>query len=130
MRVLYLHPPNFAAINRAFKVRGKPIIFCYAERIYNPQRIKIPPELFAHEAVHQARQGDDPERWWDRYIRDQDFRLAEEVPAHQAEYRCLCARNADPSWRALAAERIAERLASPLYGSMIDFAEAVRLIAA
>jgi hypothetical protein len=36
VKVLHLFPPNYAAINRAFKVRGKPIIFCYGSTIYNP----------------------------------------------------------------------------------------------
>lgn len=128
MKVLYLHPPNFAATNRAFNVRGKRVIFAFGSTIYNPRRITIPPELYAHEAVHQERQGADPMGWWDFYISDPQFRLQEEIPAHQAEYREVCTRGSDPGWRQLAAERIAARLASPLYGSLVGFDDAIRLV--
>lgn len=122
--MLFTFPPNYAAIAKAFDVRGKPIIFAYGDTIHNPARIKIPPQIFAHEAVHQARQGNDPATWWARYIVEPEFRLGEEVPAHAAEYREICHR--DHNERLL--ELIAARLASPLYGSMIEEAEARRLI--
>ncbi len=119
MKVLHLFPPNYPAINRAFNVRGKPILFAYGA-IYNPSRIKIPDHLMAHEAVHIARQGDDPAAWWERYIGDRQFRLDEEIAAHQAECRH------SPHL----AEDIAQRLASPLYGSLIGLAEARQLLGA
>lgn len=127
MKTVYLFPPNYAAINRAFKVRGKPVIFCYGDTIYNPGRIKVPPQLLVHEAVHSRRQGADPAGWWERYIEDPQFRLEEEIPAHQAEFADLCDRGvATPeAWNA-----IVGRLASPLYGQLIDVVTARSLIAA
>jgi hypothetical protein len=120
MMVLHLFPPNYAAINRAFKVRGKPVIFCYGDTIYNPGRIKVPPRLHAHEEVHSRHQAmfGDPEVWWQRYIADPEFRLFEEIPAHRAEYRVA------PELL----EEIATRLCSPLYGSLVDFEKARALV--
>lgn len=118
MKVLTLFPPNYAEINRAFKIRGKHVIFAYGDIIYNPSRIVIPPELLAHEAVHGARQNGNPAAWWDRYITDSHFRLEEEIPAHQAEYQVS---------RQLKA--IAERLSGPLYGNLISFDKAVSMLA-
>jgi hypothetical protein len=123
-RVLNLFPPNYRKINDKFRVRGKPIIFAYGSTIYNPGRITIPPQLIAHEEVHMVRQGGNPEAWWDRYINDPEFRLAEEIPAHVAEYRALAYRyDADKQL-----DRIAQRLASPLYGSMIPQDKARKVI--
>lgn len=122
MKVLYTFPPNYAAINRAFNVRGKPVIFCYGSVIHNPARIKIPERLHAHESVHSARQqaqAGGPAAWWERYITNPQYRLGEEIPAHQAEARCA------PEL----AEEIAARLASPLYGGLVGIEEARRLIA-
>jgi hypothetical protein len=120
VKVLYLFPPDYAAINRAFKVRGKPVIFCYGDTIYNPGRIKVPERLIAHESVHSRHQQGmgGPEVWWQRYIDDPQFRLIEEIPAHRAEYRVA------PEFL----DDIARRLASPLYGSLVDFEKARQII--
>lgn len=125
MRVLYLLPPNYRAINAAFDVRGRPVIFTYGDTIFNPAKIKVTPALQAHEAVHSHRQGDNPGEWWERYIEDPEFRLNEEIPAHQAEYREFCRHHADTK-RML--HEIARRLSSSLYGKLIDFDEAVSVI--
>lgn len=122
-KTLYLFPPNYHDINRAFDVRGKPIIFAYGDTIYNPSRIKLPPQLIAHEAVHQARQGNNPRGWWERYIAEPAFRLDEEIPAHIAEYKVM----ADRADCEIYLFRIAGRLASPLYGSLIS-AERARAV--
>lgn len=121
-KVLFLFPPNYGAINAAFKVRGQPVIFAYGDAIYNPSKMKIPPELLVHEAVHLRRQDGDPATWWARYIKEPRFRLEEEIPAHAAEYRDLCARGLERI------THIAERLASPLYGGLVDFDTAKHLI--
>lgn len=126
MKVLTLFPPNYQRINKAFGVRGKPVIFAYGA-IYNPSKIKIPPQLLVHEAVHIERQGDDPERWWERYIEDPRFRLEEEIPAHVAEYRVMKPLDGPGGDRWL--NLIAERLASPLYGSLIGQAAARSILA-
>jgi hypothetical protein len=117
MKVLNLFPPNWREINAAFKVRGKGVIFCYGGAIYNPQRVPIGPELIAHERVHSARQGSSPDDWWRRYIADLEFRLSEEIPAHRAEL----AVSGD-------LDRIARRLAGPLYGSLVSVERARELI--
>lgn len=127
-RVLTMLPPNFKAINAAFNVRGKPVFYAYDGVIYNPSRQPIPPAIMAHEAVHLEQQAaipGGPAEWWRRYIADRPFRLGQELPAHRVEYQFLCAHggNADA-----ALERIAERLASPLYGSLISYDDAKRLI--
>lgn len=124
MRVLTTFPPNWRDIQATFNVRGKPVIFCYGDTIYNPQRIKIPPELMVHEAVHSHRQGEDPKGWWHRYITEHVFRFEEELPAHRAEYQDLC-RRVD-SRQAL--PLVAKKLASPLYGSLVSVDDAARLI--
>jgi hypothetical protein len=119
VRVLHLFPPNYRKIVEQFDVRGKSVIFAYGSAIYNPSRVPIPPELERHEQVHLTRQGGDPEAWWDKYIADPAFRLAEEIPAHAAEYQATLAH-----YRTQALDDIATKLASPLYGSLITFADA------
>lgn len=131
MRIVQARPPMFAEIDAAFGVRGKPVIFAFGDAIYNPLGIAIPPPLVAHEAVHGQRQGTNPAAWWQRYIAEPDFRLAEEIPAHQAEYRAFCAANTTGparNRRRMALHAIAKRLASPLYGSLITYERARKVI--
>lgn len=109
MKVITAFPPNYRRINAAFNVRGRGVIFCYGDVIYNPGRINVTPALLAHEAVHSGQQGADPATWWDRYIADPQFRLAQEIPAHAAEYRVA------PHLL----QEIAGRLSSRLYGGLI-----------
>lgn len=123
MKVLHLFPPNYKKIVEQFDVRGRQIIFAYGDAIYNPSRIPITPQLERHEQVHLTRQGGDPEAWWDKYIAEPAFRLAEEIPAHVAEYQASVAH-----YRAIALDDIATRLSSPLYGSLLTFGQAREVI--
>jgi hypothetical protein len=98
-----------------FPLKGYTPIFAYSPHIYNPHRVEIGPELLEHEAVHGFRQGNDPETWWKRYMAEDNFRLAEEVFAHVAEYQYLI-RGRDRVGRRRMLDYIVGRLCEPLYG--------------
>lgn len=129
MRMVVGVPPNFEAIDAVFKVAGKPVIYAYGETIFNPQNIVIPPELLVHESVHGNRQGNDPAGWWKRYLVDPEFRVTEELPAHQAEFKAFCRRESHRGKREHALWQIAARLSGPLYGRAIKYSVAKRLVA-
>lgn len=128
MRIVEDFPPNWDELTRAFNVAGKKVICAWGGIIYNPNGADLTPALMAHEAVHGARQAGDVVGWWRRYIDDADFRLAEEIPAHQAEYRAAIKQAANRNQRRWHEKKIAVRLASPLYGRMITLPKARRLI--
>lgn len=118
-------PPNFEKIVAACPgAAGPGVMFAYAGKVYAPGRKTLTRELDAHERVHIERQGTDPDAWWERYLRDMDFRLKEEILAHQAEERMYRARHIDPVKRYRALREIAGKLASPLYGGMISRSQA------
>lgn len=102
LRILEQRPPNYDAVVAAFPgcEAHKPI-FAYGDAIYNPFQIPVGRELVAHESVHCARQGGNPDAWWKSYIEDKQFRFTEELLAHQEEYRAYCdsARHAEPAPR-------------------------------
>lgn len=123
----------FSEINAAFNVAGKRVIFAWGDAIYNPMGVDITPELHAHEGVHWDRQGSAPETWWKFYIADPQFRLNEELPAHEAEYREFCRNNRTGNRRnrrRLYLHQLAARLSSPLYGGLISYVEARKRIKA
>lgn len=135
MKIVVGRPPNFEQIAAVFPIaRGPGAIFTFGDTIFSPGgEHLVTPELKAHEGVHYSRQTGDLtkiEAWWSRYLVDAEFRLAEELPAHRAEYRQFCAQHRDYNRRARFLHVIAARLAGPLYGGLITAAAARRSIAA
>lgn len=121
-------PPNIAALDAAFQVRARGVgatIFAFGDTIYAPGGGPVAPHLFAHEAAHGKRQlGIGIERWWDRYLVDLEFRLAEELIGHRAEYKALCTHTKDRELCNRHLSFVAGKLASPLYGSLISVGRA------
>lgn len=134
VKIVHAYPPNIDAIDEVFKVRGKKgVIFTYGDTIYVPDGGDVSPELRAHEGVHYSRQTSNPQQieyWWKSYIADPEFRLAEELPAHRAEYRQYCSTHKDSNQRVRFLHAIAGRLAGPLYGGVVSHSRARHLIAA
>lgn len=131
-RIVRAFPPNFSTLKRAFNLDpAAGVIFSYGETIYIPnQRTPLPPALVVHEAVHGERQLAHPRGvagWWDEYVADPGFRLSEELPAHRAEY-AWHRLHEGRGGRERALTKIASRLSGPLYGRMIDFVEAKKMI--
>jgi len=126
-------PPNIDAIRRFLPVTRNNI-FAYDGKIYSPGSKTLPPELIAHEQVHfeqQSRIG--VLNWWDNFLIDKKFRLAQEIPAHQAEYRHMLenapSRQVRRRVKTHGLKMLAKRLSDPMYGGIITMAEAKRRIA-
>ena len=138
MMVVRARPPLWDEIDQAFHIAGRPIIFAWGDTIYDPEGAGVSPALHMHEGVHGARQtAAGVEIWWRTYIADPEFRLAEEIPAHQAEFRWWCESplgNQQVKGFRSAKDRqlleIARRLSSPLYGGVISFDAARKLLKA
>lgn len=122
MQIINARPPD--GIDEKLGVVGKPVLFAYGAYIFNPKDIDIPPELEVHESVHGERQGNDIAIWWERYIADPAFRLAEEIPAHAAEYVERCKTLESRTQRRWFLNQLAKRLSGPLYGRLISLEKA------
>jgi len=116
----------FRIINEAFHVKGKPILYAWGTKIYNPMGVEIAPEMMAHEEIHgiRQRQQGNLTTWWLDYTNDPEFRLAEEIPAHQAEYQHIIAGATSRNYRRAALKHVAKKLAAPLYGQLISVEQA------
>lgn len=128
MREVRALPPNFDEINAVFNVAGKPVLYAYGDTVFNPKGVIVDAPLRAHEEVHGCRQGSDPDVWWRRYLSDKAFRLDEELAAHIVEYRVVCEYKPKRNSRRVALHAIAARLSSDLYGRLIRYDEARKLI--
>lgn len=125
MNIVNGRPPNFDQIAALFPEAHKEgVIFTYGETVYVVGSDSLIGPLRAHEAVHVQRQlKAGVETWWGQYLVDAEFRLAEELPAHRAEYQTIVGQIGRIKARHYM-EQIAGRLCGPLYGGIISEANA------
>lgn len=126
--MFHVDPPNRDAIEARFGVLPEGVIFTYSPHVYVPSGKPLSKALEAHEGVHLVQQANNPKAWWDAYLSDDEFRLAQELEAHRAEWRVLAASITDRNARVRGLRAVAQRLASPMYGGLVTVSEAVKLI--
>ena len=89
---------NFPLLSDIIKTFGfkinelEKVIFTYGDMIYCNQELSI--GLCAHELTHvfqQLKMG--KEKWWEQYLKDDKFRLEQEVEAYRQQYRVMKAIN-------------------------------------
>jgi hypothetical protein len=122
------YPPNIEDIKKVFKLNDN-VIFTYGNTIYNPNRGNIDLALMAHEQTHSIQQGDKVKEWWERYLKDKEFRLSQELQAYQVQYQYYCKAIKDRNQRYRFLNRLAGDLSSEIYGNIISRSEAIKQIA-
>jgi hypothetical protein len=127
MKIVFEYPPNIEDIKKKFVLRPT-VIFTYGDTIYNPGRGIITKDLMVHEETHQRQQGIDPAGWWMLYLNDPQFRLSQEVEAYQNQYQYFIKYNHGRNEIFLFVLKIARDLSSSLYGNVVEYHEAVKLI--
>ena len=127
--IVHDFPPNIDKISAALPVKNRDgIVYTYDGVIYFPKGEELPPDLIAHEEVHVSQQADiGADEWWDRYLNDVDFRLAQEVQAYRTQWDYALA-NYNRSHRRQLLDYICEALASAMYGKIVSKKEARELI--
>ena len=126
MKIIYEYPPNIEKIREHFPIKSG-IIFTYGGELYNPDKGNISADLMAHEETHVAQQGNDPDKWWDRYFIDDAFRLEQETEAYRNQYK-YSLENYNRAGRKRLLKKISKDLSSPLYGNLITENEAKEAI--
>jgi hypothetical protein len=118
---------NFPLINlvsKTFEIDDH-TIFTYGNTVYFNRDLSY--DLVAHEIIHVFQQTEmDPKKWWRKYIEDEKFRLDQEVEAYKRQYQVM-KRNDDVK-AALLLDSISSDLSGKLYGEIVSFEEANKLI--
>lgn len=131
MKVSNELPPNYEAIVKTFPVvkKRQGVVFTYGDTIYAPTSGgTIPKDLMVHESYHSEIQNKtSPALWWERYLKDPEFRAEQELGAYQRQYKSARKRYSKASLRGLL-ERIAGDLSSGIYGNIYTLDEAKKLI--
>ncbi len=132
MKTVIGRPPNFEAIAAVIPAARRPnVYFTYGETVFMASTgMTLTPSLEAHEKMHCIRQQGDPETWWRRWLAEPEYRLAEELAGHQAEWMTIKMLGKSRNDRRFHLRQIAERLSGALYGNLVSFEDAKRLIEA
>jgi hypothetical protein len=120
-------PPNYELLKQVFKLSDN-ILFCYGHKLYNPSNCYIDPIVLEHESIHEKQQGNDPERWWQRYLIDSAFRFCQELEAYQHQFKEIKKKFKDKNTQARMLNTLASDLSSPNYGSVCSHQEALKSI--
>jgi hypothetical protein len=102
------------------------VIFTYGDTIHC--KYALSENKIIHELTHVKQQGDAPDTWWERYFNDVDFRLAQELEAYKKESAWIKAHIKDRNYKTLLITENARALSSKMYGNIISFSEAYKLL--
>ena len=75
-------PPVWDKLVKAFGVEWGTICVAYDKDIYCGDKANLSTDVIVHESVHLARQEKDPVQWWENYMKNKEFRFAEELIAY------------------------------------------------
>ena len=120
-------PPNIKSIRAVLPV-SRDNIFAYGGKIYSPGASRLDSALIEHEKVHFTQQGKDVEGWWEKFLANKQFRLSQEIPAHQAEWAEFLRGNPGRKARRVRLKGMAKRLSAPMYGRLISTGQAKKAI--
>lgn len=127
MKIEFNLPPNYHEIVKVLHPDHK-TIFTYGDTIYSPFDATVTPDLMVHETVHMRQQGDHPDVWWDLYLKDNEFRLKEEVEAYRAQLEFFKRTVRDKNFYTKLLMKIAHVLASDLYGNIVTVDKALEML--
>jgi len=116
--------PLFKKAKKKFPI-SETTIFTYGDTIYFDR--ELPYDLVAHEITHVFQQEKEGvENWWDKYFKSKNFRLKQEAEAYHNQYEAV--RRNDLVKAAFTLTRNAEELSGKLYGEIISFEDAKKMI--
>ena len=129
MKILDAFPPNIEAIKKVFPIM-KNAVYTYGDTIYAPGiKFYLPEDLIVHEQTHYFQQIKflTVDEWWEKYLKNESFRVAQEVMAYKKQYQNFKMGRPRSEFRKFA-RQLAKDLSGPMYGNCIDFAEALSII--
>ena len=121
-------PPVWDKLVKAFGVEWGTICVAYDKDIYCGDKANLSTDVIVHESVHLARQEKDPVQWWENYMKNKEFRFAEELIAYHTQYDYLKDNVKDRNRLARYLFKLARDLSGPMYGGIVGHREAMRLI--
>jgi len=121
-------PNIYYKLRDAFGIKwSNEIIITYGDTVYCERDIDEAKKV--HEATHVSQQSNcDPDEWYDKYINNVDFRLSQEIEAYKNEIKFYKKKIKDRNLRYLCCEQVYRDISSSIYGNMISYSEAKKLL--
>ena len=124
-------PPPNGVYERAVEMFGvsfeEGVAFTYGDTIHSKNEPYA--DLVAHEEVHERQQlRITPELWWDRFFTSVEFRLDQELEAYRVQFKFIKKHVKDRNRQAKHLDFFAKSLSGTMYGNMISYREASKLI--
>lgn len=114
--------PYLEKFKEKFDVTDK-TLFAYDHIIYS--NYPVSDDLLIHETTHHKQQDKyGLEEWLKYYLEDDKFRLKMEIEAYRKQLESIQDRNQ----RAKLRMEVSKHLSSPLYGNIISYEEALRVL--
>ncbi len=122
MTVVKGYPPNIGEIRARFGEKAiEDAVLTYGTQIYSPGTLSLPGHLMRHERVHSRQQGANPALWWERYLKDAEFRMEQELEAYREQYDFFSDVQKDRNIVAKFLHKLCLDLSGPMYGRCIDY---------
>ena len=132
-------PPILKEIKAMFpKLNPNKTLFAWGDILFNPGNMPVSPDMWEHEETHERQQKNYPIKafsklgkvacWWEQYLSDPKFRLSQEVEAYQAQFKMICKMILDEPIQQKLLDTLATHLSSDMYGNMISFEDAKKII--
>ena len=135
MQIKNERPPIWARAKKVFDFDDKKTVFTYGDTLYNPSGGNLSNDVVLHESVHSRQQAalnhwywSGARAWWNRYIKDPQFRVEQEIEAYQMQYQFLLQSGMNREALAKRLSDMAYSMSSKMYGNIIGYAEAIRRI--
>ncbi len=126
--ILNQKPPFYDKIIAAGMKPSETVVYTYGSKLYNPSNAFIREDIKQHEMIHEEQQGDEPDAWWDAYLADPEFRVAQELEAYAKQFAYLCITTTDREAQHKILMELAYHLSGPIYGRAISHQEAYKKI--
>jgi len=117
--------PFYKSFKKKFPI-SKDTIFVFKDTIYADN--KLPYDVMAHEFKHidqQRRMGS--KKWIRLYLKDKNFRFKQELEAYQFQMETVKDTGHKEDYENILKE-CAENISSELYGGLISYEEAIKLL--
>jgi hypothetical protein len=135
MKIKNEKPPIWASVKKLLDFNEKTTVFTYGDTVYNPAGAFITNDILVHESVHELQQNAmnvlgkfGAFCWWKKFLKDPQFRLAQETEAYQAQYQFVSHQMKDREKLNKYLIHLAAQLSGIMYGRVIGFTEAMRRI--
>jgi hypothetical protein len=107
--------PRLEEAKKIFEITPS-VLFTYRNTIYS--NYFVPYDLITHETTHimQQKEFGGADKWWNKYFKDKEFRLSQEIEAYGRQYMVVKAN--DIAKASILLDKISDYLSGKLYGNL------------